>query len=89
MMVFEDFATEAATRPSASVAHTMSVCQVQSGLIFVNSVSVTIIWVYSGFPDSSELKFLNSNAVLGGSGGLGKWVNMGDKWSYYMGYRGY
>ena len=27
--------------------------------------------------------------LLGGSGGLSKWVNKGDKWSYYMGYRGY
>ena len=29
------------------------------------------------------------DSVLGGSGGLSKWVNKGDKWSYYMGYRGY
>ena len=27
--------------------------------------------------------------MLGGSGGLSKWVNKGDNWGYYMGYRGY
>ena len=27
--------------------------------------------------------------VLGGSGGLSKYVNNGDKWGYYMDYRGY
>ena len=24
----------------------------------------------------------------GGSGGLSKWVNKGENWGYYMGYRG-
>ena len=28
-------------------------------------------------------------SILGGSGGLSKWVNNGDNLSYYMGYRGY
>ena len=27
--------------------------------------------------------------LLGGSGGLSKLLNHGDKWGYYMGYRGY
>ena len=43
----------------------------------------------SGTPSWSAWPGPAKNILLGGSGGLIKWIHKGDNLGYYMGYRGY